>query len=252
MQKNDQEFAVIGAGRFGTFWARHLNSYYPVSVYDTDQKRKKTVEEFASWETLENCLKKKFIFLTIPIRQIVSFLQENRNKFAPGSVVIDCASIKEPVIKWMESELPDNVFYIASHPLFGPDSARGGLKDHIITVIPGRVPYEMYNFLVRFFRDRLQLRVENMAAEEHDRLMAYNLSLIHHLGRTFDGMQIARIPLMMDSLGKLNSIARVVMNDSEELFRDFYTYNRFSEEVRQSFQENFSKILSSLPGKHNK
>ena len=252
MKKNDHDFAVIGAGRFGSFWARHLSNYYTVSVYDTDEKRKRAVEEFATWDTLNNCLKKRYIFLTIPIRQIVPFLQDNKREFAPGSVVIDCASIKEPVIGWMESELPENVFYIASHPLFGPDSARLGLKDHIITLIPGRVPYEMYNFLVRFFRDQLQLRVENMAAAEHDRLMAYNLSLIHHLGRTFNGMQISRIPLMMDSLGKLNSIARVVMNDSEELFRDFYTFNRFSEEVRQSFQDNFSKILSSLPGKQIK
>lgn len=252
MKKNDHEFAVIGTGRFGTFWARHLSGYYPVSVYDMNEGRKDIVAEFATWDSLDRCLGKKYIFLTIPIRQIVTFLHENKKKFSPGSVVIDCASIKEPVIQWMEKELPENVFYIASHPLFGPDSARGGLKDHIITLIPGRVPYEMYNFLVRFFRDQLQLRVENMAAEEHDRLMAYNLSLIHHLGRTFDGMQISRIPLMMDSLGKLNSITRVVMNDSEELFRDFYTFNRFSEEVRQSFQENFSKIVSTLPGKQQK
>ena len=243
------EFAVIGTGRFGSFWARHLSRFFPVSVFDADPARAHNISENARRESLEQCLKKQFIFLTIPIRQIVPFLTGNKDKLTGGSVLIDCASIKEPVMKWMQDGLPENVYYIASHPLFGPDSARAGLKDHIITLIPGKVPYQLYHFLVCFFSEKLQLRVENMGAEEHDRLMAYNLSLIHHLGRTFHGMQISRIPLMMDSLGKLNSIAKVVMNDSEELFNDFYTFNRFSDQVRQSFQENFAEILNKLPGK---
>ena len=93
------------------------------------------------------------------------------------------------------------------------------------------------------------MRVENIPAAEHDRLMAYNLSLIHHLGRTFQGMNISRIPLMMDSLSKLNSITKVVMKDSEELFIDFYTFNRFSQEVKTQFQEQFDLIVKKAQKK---
>ena len=146
-------------------------------------------------------------------------------------------------MKWIDGELPQSIYYVASHPLFGPDSARRGLKDHIITLIPGRVPYNKYIFLVQLLSEKLELRVENMPAAEHDRLMAYNLSLIHHLGRTFHGMNISRIPLMMDSLGKLNSITKVVMNDSEELFYDFYRFNRFSQEIENEFREEFDRII---------
>ena len=248
-KNNSTEFAVIGAGRFGSFWAEHLSKYYPVSMYDIDPNLKSTVGCFAKWEELDICLKKQFIFLTIPIRKIVPFIRENKDIFQTGTTIIDCASIKEPVMQWIDDELPDRLFYIASHPLFGPDSARAGLKDHMITLIPGRVPYEIYNFLVKFFENELQLRVENIPAAEHDRLMAYNLSLIHHLGRTFHGMNISRIPLMMDSLSKLNSITKVVMNDSEELFIDFYTFNRFSQEVKTQFQEQFDLIVKKAQKK---
>ena len=242
-QNKATEIAVIGAGRFGSFWAQHISQHYPVYVYDRDQDRQAAVREFSHWTELPVCLQKSYIFLTIPIRQILPFIKENRVNFSPGSVLIDCASIKEPVMEWIESELPPDIFYVASHPLFGPDSARGGLKDHIITLIPGRVPYNRYAFLVELLSQKLGLRIENMSAAEHDRLMAYNLSLIHHLGRTFHGMNISRIPLMMDSLGKLNSIARVVMNDSDELFYDFYRLNRFSQEVENQFREQFNKIV---------
>jgi prephenate dehydrogenase len=237
------KFSIIGAGRFGMFWAKHLDKYFPVSMYDIDTRREKVVKEVAQWADVTTCLKKDFIFLTIPIRKIVPFIREHKNKFQTGTTIIDCASIKEPVMKWILDDLPEGVFYIASHPLFGPDSAREGLDDHVITVIPGRVPYQNYKFLVHFFEQKLNLRVENMPASEHDRLMAYNLSLIHHLGRTFNKMKISRVPLMMDSLSKLNSISKVVMNDSEELFTDFYTFNRFSKEVTDKFKEQFDLVV---------
>ncbi len=250
VKNNSTDFAVIGAGRFGAFWAKHLSNFYPVSICDIDTERKDVVERFAQWDDLTSCLGKKYIFLTIPIRQITPFIRQNIKLFQAGTTIIDCASIKEPVMNWIMEELPPHTFYIASHPLFGPDSARAGLKDHLITLIPGRVPYDIYDFLVKFFENELQLRVENIPAAEHDRLMAYNLSLIHHLGRTFDGMNISRIPLMMDSLNKLNSITKVVMNDSEELFVDFYTFNRFSQEVTDQFKEQFEAILIQQKKNH--
>ena len=49
---------------------------------------------------------------------------------------------------------------------------------------------------------------------------------------------------MMDSLSKLNSISKVVMNDSEELFTDFYTFNRFSKEVTNKFKEQFELVVN--------
>jgi prephenate dehydrogenase len=241
------EFALIGAGRFGSFWAKHISRFYPVCVYDTDPDKRTITGDNIQWAELPACLAKSFIFLTLPIRQIRNFIRDNRSLLTPGTVIIDCASIKEPVMQWIETELPKEVYYIASHPLFGPDSARGGLKDHIITLIPGRVPYDKYMFIVRLLTEKMHLRVENMPAAEHDRLMAYNLSLIHHLGRTFDRMNISRIPLMMDSLSKLNSIARVVMHDSDELFYDFYNYNRFSQEIEKEFRRQFEKIIEDSP-----
>jgi len=247
MAKNNPiEIAVIGTGRFGRFWVKHLYKYFPVYIYDVDPSGKDDLAAFAKWTNLDICLEKQYIFLTIPIRQIAPFLKENKHKLRNETVLIDCASIKVPVMEWFEKELPDDVYYIASHPLFGPDSARTGLKDHIISLIPGRIPYAKYDFLVKFFSEKLGLRVENIPADEHDRLMAYNLSLIHHLGRTFHGMNLSRIPLMMDSLNKLNSISKVVMNDSEELFCDFYQFNKYSKEVDELFENEFDKIIEGL------
>jgi prephenate dehydrogenase len=138
------------------------------------------------------------------------------------------------------------VHYAASHPLFGPDSAREGIQGHTISLIPGRIPYFKYDALVHIFADLMQLTVLNLSPEEHDRLMAFNLSLVHHIGRTFHDLQIYKLPLMMAGLKNINNISQVVMNDSLELFQDFYRFNPYSQEVRKRFIDNFNNISSMI------
>jgi len=244
--ENKIEFSVIGAGRFGTFWGKHLSRLYPTFYYDPDQSRKKVVERFASWCSLEECLQKKFIFLTIPIGKLTEFLQKNCDRFKSGSVLIDCASVKAPVMQWFEKYLPEDVFYVASHPLFGPDSARLRLRDHLMVLIPGQVPFGDYRFLVHMMTEDFGLQVYNMTVEEHDELMAYNLNLVHHLGRALHDLGISRLPLIMSGMKKLDEIVSVVMNDTQELFFDFNKYNPNSLEVLKKWEKSFNKISKSI------
>ena len=46
----------------------------------------------------------------------------------------------------------------------------------------------------------------------------------------------------MAGLEKLNHISEVVMNDSDELFHDFYKYNAFAKNVKNSFIDSFKAI----------
>jgi prephenate dehydrogenase len=242
MQKSDPiEFSIIGAGRFGYFWGKHLNKYYSTSFFDNDKERVKSRKNL-KWDTLENCLKKKYIFLTIPIGKFEEFLKNNSHKIQSGSIVIDCASVKVAVMDWFAKYLPEDVFYIASHPLFGPDSARNKLRDHILMLMPGRIPYGDYRFLVQLFTKDLGLFVYHLTAEEHDELMAYNLNLVHHLGRALHDLEISKLSLMMSGLQKLNEIVSVVMNDTQELFLDFYKYNPRAEEIYQHWLKSLDKI----------
>lgn len=249
--KKHIEISIIGSGRFGLFWGAHLNMHHPVYFYDVDESKRDRIHDIsgnliATWESLEVCLSKDYIFLTIPIGRMATFLQENALKINAGSVLVDCASVKEPVIDWFAKYLPEEIYYAASHPLFGPDSARDGLEGHIIALIPGRIPYRNYQMLVHLFSDLMNLTVLNLTPQEHDKLMAYNLSLVHHLGRTFHNMQIFKLPLMMSSLKNLNQISQIVMNDSQELFEDFYRYNAYSEEISIKFLDHFRKIISHI------
>ena len=75
---NDQiEFSVVGIGRFGAFWGKHLSNFYSTCFYDIDQGKRNLVKNYGVWKNLETCLAKDYIFLTIPIRKIPEFLETN-------------------------------------------------------------------------------------------------------------------------------------------------------------------------------
>lgn len=245
MKQKTPTFAIIGCGRFGSFWGKHLSNHVPVTFFDMEESRKDAILPFGNWAPLTECLKKDVVFLTIPIRHIGDFLKTHASEFAQGTTVIDCASVKIAVVEWFRDYLPENVNYVASHPLFGPDSGAGGISGQKITISPGRIPFRNYQFLVNLF-EKMGLLVISMTPEEHDKLMAHNLSLIHHLGRTFHFMQIDKLSLVMANLDKMNWISRVASNDSLELFQDFYRYNPYAEVVRDNFLANFHKISSKI------
>jgi hypothetical protein len=71
--------------------------------------------------------------------------------------------------------------------------------------------------------------------------MAYNLSLVHHLGRALNDLGVSKLPLRMAGLKKLDEISQMVMNDSVELFKDFYRFNPYSAKLRDNFLILFNK-----------
>ncbi len=240
--KEPGEFAIIGAGRFGCFWGEHLSRHFPVWVYDVDADRREAAETFGAWAPLLECLRKDVVILTIPIRSIHGFLKEHARRIPPGTVVMDCASVKSVVLEWLEELLPSDVHYLATHPLFGPDSAARGLAGHTLAMMPGRIPDHLIEFFTRFFSRTLKLNLLTIPAEEHDRLMAYNLSLMHHLGRALHEMGIEELPLKMASMQHAQFIARVAINDSQELFEDFCRFNPYAGEVRETFLQAFERV----------
>lgn len=240
----DNKFSVIGYGRFGSFWANIISAFHAVFAYDPHRSRIKESERIC-FADVKNCLQAEFVFLTLPISQMEKFLSENKLNFNPESVLIECASVKIKPAEWFSTLLPENIQYIHCHPLFGPDSARGGLANLNITLSPGYVRYGKLGFIRDFFENSLGLKILNYSAEEHDRLMAYNLSLIHHLGRAFAEMELGKLPLQMAGIQKLLSISGVVLNDSDQLFRDFYRFNPYAVEIKNHFLQTFQQISTN-------
>lgn len=235
MNKDEVEFSVIGLGHFGYFWAKEVSKHRQPFCFDINSSISHDVNSFGKFVSLEECLSKDIIFITIPIRAVPDFLESNNYIFKPGSLLVDCASVKLEVHKWYERYLPSNVGFALTHPLFGPDSAKNGLAGHSIAYTGTRNMNGKAEYLLDFLSNKLELNILKMNEEEHDKLMAYNLSLVHLLGRALNELHIAEIPLKMSALKHMSQITEFVMNDKIELFEDFFNYNPYAGSIRANF-----------------
>ncbi len=229
--------SIIGAGRFGAFWGKELSKFADVIFYDREGNQGEPRRA-----SLEECFKRKFIFLAIPISEVENFATDNGLKIPQDSILVDLSSVKMHPEKCFKKYLPEGNGFILAHPLFGPDSASGGVKGHRMAVTLFKCPGEAENEFRALLTDCLGVEIVLLSSKEHDRLMALNLTLMHHLGRAFNRMGIEEVPLKMRSLTEIAKITRFVMNDREQMFRDFYKYNPYSEEVKEEFTEAFFSI----------
>jgi prephenate dehydrogenase len=134
----------------------------------------------------------------------------------------------------MKSLLPDSVEILASHPMFGPDSAVESVAGYKIVLCPERIAPNRYEKIKRVLAEKGLVIIET-TADEHDRKIAVSLALTHFIGRTL--AEFGAKPLNIDTEGykRLLHILEVVNNDTWQLFQDMHCYNPYAIEKREEF-----------------
>lgn len=116
---------------------------------------------------------------------IISFLRDNRDRFKPGSLVIDVCGVKTAIVQAAKC-LPESVDFIGCHPMAGKevsgiDNAEATLfrNTHFI-ITPGENSTEEHIALL--YRMAAWCRfgdVTRTTPERHDELIAYTSQLMH-------------------------------------------------------------------------
>jgi len=160
-------------------------------------------------------------------------------------VVIDVCSVKEYPVQWMLEELPESISILATHPMFGPDSAADSLQDRKICLCQVRVPDAQYQKIKKYLTSKGLIVIE-ATAREHDEQIATSLSLTHLIGRTLS--ECGAKPLDIDTEGykRLIHILEVVERDTWQLFQDMHRYNPYAKKKRIEFMEVMQEINSRL------
>ncbi|QDX27279.1 prephenate dehydrogenase/arogenate dehydrogenase family protein [Sphingomonas suaedae] len=227
-----KRFGIIGFGRFGQLAARHLRDHFDVVVCDAHDPvedagrigvRTGSLAEIAGCDT---------VMLAVPVQALEQMLAEIAPHVRPGALVVDVASVKMLPARWMAEALPESVDIVATHPLFGPQSARRGLEGQPLVICPVRG--EAHHRVAEFGRT-LGLKVSITTPEEHDREMAYVQALTHLIGRTLVNIRIPDEELKTDSYQHLLELCALIGDDSEELFFAIQNLNPFAQEITQQF-----------------
>ena len=166
---------VMGAGKMGSFFLDLLSFEHEMAVYEKDPQRMRftyncqrftqldEIKEFEP-ELVINAVTVKY---TIPaFREVIPYLPHD-------CILSDISSVKTGLKEFYEST---GHRYVSTHPMFGPTFANLNKlsEENAIIISEG-------DYMGRiFFKDvygRLGLNIYEYTFEEHDRTVAYSLSI---------------------------------------------------------------------------
>lgn len=230
---------IIGYGRFGRLWGELLAQHHEIHVYDSEPR---AVERFCSLAEL--CGRCDAIFLCVPINQVDAVVREIAGHVRPGTIVFDTCSVKTHPAEVMTTHLQD-VTLVATHPMFGPDSGKDGVRGLPMVVYPLAGDEKAYHEWVNYFQE-LGIRTVELSPDEHDQLAAYSQGVTHYVGRLLRELGLHETPIDTQGFRILRSLIDQTCNDSWELFRDLQLYNPYTRDMRVRMEAALAVINAKL------
>ena len=236
---------VIGFGAFGRLIARHAAPYVNVFVHDIDPDVGEAAARLgATATTLEQAAACDIVVIATPVPTFAEILSSVAAHCRPGALVLDVGSVKIGPSALMRQILPETVDIVATHPLFGPQSARNGLAGLKIALCPIRG--DRHRALAVFLRRRLGLQVIVTTPEDHDREAATVQGLTHLIARVLTAMGPLPTRMTTRSFDLLVEAISMVRHDAPEVFEAIEKSNPYSGEVRRRFFELAHRLDADL------
>jgi prephenate dehydrogenase len=166
---------ILGAGLMGSWLARELARKHDVAVYDVDAAKANACEgvKVLSGPAATALFNPELLINAVSLQNTVSAFELVAPYISRTCIIADIASIKGEITDYYKR----NAFrFVSVHPMFGPTFANmKALKEESAIIIK-----ESDTEGAKFFRDffmKLKVRIFNYSFDEHDRMMAYSLTI---------------------------------------------------------------------------
>ncbi len=240
-----QTIALIGYGNFGRFVHGFIPDTCQVLIYEPQTPAAaKPLPRNARLVDVHGAATADIIVLAIPLESYPALLTELAHRLKPESLVVDVCSIKTKPEEYFQEFLPNHRSILLTHPLFGPQSAQGGVAGHSIIVT--KQQGELAGQVVDYLENNLQLRVSLQTSREHDQAMAQIHALTFFLARGLDSMGLQPADLQTPSYAMILELVKFNQTHSDELYRTIELGNPFAPEIRQRFITTLTDLNKEL------
>ena len=172
---------------------------------------------------------------TVPIHALEETLRRLLPLMRPEGILVDVATVKVHTVEILR-RLAAGRLYVATHPMFGPESYAKRNKDVTgfrIVLTESTISEAQREQLVAFLRT-CGFSVVEMSPEEHDKHLAETLFLTHLVGQIIARGEFGRTEIDTVSFGYLMDAVESVKHDTE-LFQDVFRYNPYCRQVLERF-----------------
>ena len=241
-----ESFGLIGVGAFGALAAKHLAPHFDLVLHDAVDVSDIARAVGARVGDLKTAAQCDIVMLAVPVQKLNVVLADIAPLLKPDALVIDVASVKIKPVAAMLKILPPGVAIVGTHPLFGPQSGKDGIKGLNIAVCDVRGGRGAA--VARFCIDKLGLNAPLVTPEEHDREAAYVQGLTHMLAKIVVGLNLPEMRFPTRTYELMQQMVEMVRYDSDDLFRAIERENPFSIEAKQAFFTAARRLEEKLSG----
>lgn len=233
-KKTITSVGLMGFGAFGRLMARHLQPHLRLAVFDPAQEIAGSIEgKGLAPVDLAGIGACDLVILAMPVAEMPSAIAALRPHLKAGAIVLDVGSVKIGPAAAMQADLPAHVEIVGTHPLFGPQSGRHGIRGLKIALCPirGRSAWRIGAFL----RKALGLTVIMTTPEAHDREAAMVQGLTHLIAKILVGMEPLPRRMTTASFDLLMQAIEMVRYDAPGVFLAIERANPHAKAVRDQF-----------------
>ena len=166
---------VIGAGNMGAWFVESLCLEHDVAVYDTNRQKLRyffNTHRFVSLEQID-AFAPSLVINAVSLQYTVSAFNDVLPYLPEDCIISDITSVKNGLHEYY---LSTGRRFVSTHPMFGPTFASlKELRSQSAVIIAESDPDGK-----KFFRDfysSLHLNIYEYTFEQHDKTMAYSLSI---------------------------------------------------------------------------
>ncbi|MBQ9356990.1 MAG: prephenate dehydrogenase [Prevotella sp.] len=228
---------VMGAGKMGSFFIDLLSFDHEVAVYEKDPRRMRFTYNCQRFTQLEEVkeFQPELLINAVTVKYTIAAFQEILPYLPKDCIISDISSVKTGLRDYYEGT---GMRYASSHPMFGPTFANLNQLSEENAIIISEGDY-MGRIFFKDLYQRLGLNIYEYTFEEHDKTVAYSLSIPFVSTFVF-----AAVMKHQDAPGttfkRHMRIAKGVLNEDDYLLQEIlfnpYTHDQVSQ-IRTELKE---------------
>ncbi len=233
-RSQNTSLGIVGFGAFGQLAALHLRQHFEITAYDPSLDVAKVAMQLGvRLSSLHSVSQADVILIAAPVASFEQVVSKIAVACKPGALIADVGSVKVVPSEIMRRLLPDDVDIVATHPLFGPQSAGQGIVGLKIAVCP--IQGRRHARLAAFLRKAMGLTVIMTTPHDHDQEAAIVQGLTHLIAKVL--LRMGPLPTRMTtkSFDLLSEAIAMVQHDAPEVFEAIEKANPYAETVRRRF-----------------
>lgn len=221
---------VLGAGKMGSFFLDLLSFEHETAVYEKNPERLRFTYNTLRFTALDEIdeFRPELVINAVTVKYTISAFKKVMPHLPADCIISDISSVKTGLKDFYEH---CGHRYVSTHPMFGPTFANLNQLSHENAIIISEGDY-MGRIFFKDLYSRLGLNIYEYSFDEHDKTVAYSLSIPFVSTFVF-----AAVMKHQDAPGttfkRHMNIAKGVLNEDDFLLQEILFNPYTSEQVEQ-------------------